>query len=107
MEGIVQVRLKYIQSRLVAMRMVLHVTEEAKKWLAQKGYDPAYGKVASISKLIILGARPLNRLIQRTILNPLAKLLLSGAAHHGQHIVVDADQKGLTLSTTDESPEKE
>ncbi|KAJ9073063.1 chaperone ATPase hsp78 [Entomophthora muscae] len=95
MEGIVQVRLKDIQSRLVEMRMVLHVTEEAKRWLAQKGYEPAYG------------ARPLNRLIQRSILNPLAKMLLSGEARHGQNITVDSDQHELKITTSDPSPEKE
>ncbi|KAI0233792.1 chaperone ATPase hsp78 [Massospora cicadina] len=95
MAAIVQVRLKDIQQRLVPMRMGIHATPAAQSWLAAKGYDPAYG------------ARPLNRLIQRAILNPLAKMLLGGEARHGQTVTVDAGPEGLSITASDPSDVKE
>ncbi|PWN43931.1 P-loop containing nucleoside triphosphate hydrolase protein [Ceraceosorus guamensis] len=66
LRGIVDVRLEEIQKRLSPKRITLEVDEAAKEWLAQKGYDPAYG------------ARPLNRTIQRYLLSPLSKTLIKG-----------------------------
>lgn len=63
---IVDLRIDEIQDRLVDRRIQLQLTDEAKEWLTNNGYEPMYG------------ARPLNRLIKRTILNPMSVLLLKG-----------------------------
>ena len=54
----------------------------AREWLALRGYDPVYG------------ARPLKRLIQKEVLDPLAMRLLSGTLHEGEQVVVDIDPDG-------------
>ncbi|KAI9307449.1 P-loop containing nucleoside triphosphate hydrolase protein [Cunninghamella echinulata] len=64
---IVDVRLKEVQERIKDRRITLDVDEAARNWLGERGYDPA------------LGARPLNRLIQKTLLNPFARLLIDGS----------------------------
>ncbi len=87
---IVELQVSMLSRRLADRRITLTVTEGAREWLAQEGYDPSYG------------ARPLRRLIQREIGDQLAKLLLSGAVRDGQTVVVDAnadaDNPGLVLS---------
>ena len=75
---IVTVQLGHLRDRLAARRLGLIVTPAAEKWLAAKGYDPAYG------------ARPLKRVIQRDIADPLAKELLAGRYAEGATVVVDA-----------------
>ena len=75
---IVTVQLGHLRDRLAARRLALTVTPAAEKWLAAKGYDPAYG------------ARPLKRVIQRDIADPLAKELLAGRYVEGATVVVDA-----------------
>jgi ATP-dependent Clp protease ATP-binding subunit ClpB len=62
------------------------VTESARAWLAETGYDPAYG------------ARPLRRLIQTAIGDPLAKLLISGEVTDGSEVEVDRSAEGLVLT---------
>jgi ATP-dependent Clp protease ATP-binding subunit ClpB len=63
----------------------VELTDEARSYLANAGYDPHFG------------ARPLKRLIQREIQDPLALLLLSGEAQEGHTIVVEAGEAGLAL----------
>lgn len=82
MEGIVEVRLREIQARLKDKHMKLEINSDAKNWLSSNGYDPSYG------------ARPLNRLIQKAILNPLAKMLISGEVQHGETVVIDVNSEG-------------
>ena len=69
------------------------VTENARTWLTENGYDPAYG------------ARPLRRLVQTAIGDPLARMLIGGAVLDGQHVVVDVEpgveESGLALRVTD------
>jgi ATP-dependent Clp protease ATP-binding subunit ClpB len=65
--NIVDIRLQDIQKRIQDRKLVLDIDDGVKDWLGRHGYDPVYG------------ARPLNRLIQHKILNPMAKLLLEGA----------------------------
>ncbi|PKC60494.1 hypothetical protein RhiirA1_539808 [Rhizophagus irregularis] len=67
LRDIVDVRLREVQVRLKDKHIKVDVDEHAKAWLAEKGYDPVYG------------ARPLNRLIQKKILNPLAMCLIEGS----------------------------
>jgi ATP-dependent Clp protease ATP-binding subunit ClpB len=74
---IVEVQLRELARRLASRRLSLIVTEAAKDWLARAGYDPAYG------------ARPLKRLIQRTIGDQLALALLEGKYTDGDTVTVD------------------
>lgn len=83
LESIVTIQLRGLGERLSARRLVLDVTDAAKKWLAERGYEPAYG------------ARPLRRLIQKAIGDQLAKKLLAGEIRDGDTVRVDAQ-------TTDE-----
>ncbi|MGM7647487.1 ATP-dependent chaperone ClpB [Nocardia sp. JW2] len=79
LESIVDINLRQLQKRLSQRRLTLDVTEEAKQWLAVRGYDPAYG------------ARPLRRLIQQAIGDSLAKELLSGTVTDGDTVSVSVD----------------
>jgi ATP-dependent Clp protease ATP-binding subunit ClpA len=78
---VVEVRLKEIQERMVrnGRKIKISVDDEAKQWLAQAGYSPIYG------------ARPLARVIQQELLNPLSKLILQGRIHDGEVARVTAD----------------
>jgi len=76
--GIVDIQLRSLAERLAERRLTLNVTDAAKRWLADRGYDPAYG------------ARPLRRLIQKEIGDKLAKEVLAGAIRDGDTVLVDA-----------------
>jgi ATP-dependent Clp protease ATP-binding subunit ClpB len=78
LEAVVDIQLHGLAKRLADRRLKLEVTEAAKAWLARRGYDPVYG------------ARPLKRLIQRQISDPLALALLEGRYGDGDTVVVDA-----------------
>ncbi len=85
---IVDIQLDLLAARLTARRLGLTVTEAAKAWIARRGYDPVFG------------ARPLKRVIQREIADPLSKLLLQGHYAEGSTVTVDAlnnDSRTLTL----------
>ena len=73
---------------LAARRLTLDVTPAAREWLALGGFDPLYG------------ARPLRRLVQTAIGDPLARLLLGGEVLDGSHVVVDVDPAGEGLVLT-------
>jgi ATP-dependent Clp protease ATP-binding subunit ClpB len=83
---IVDIQLRNVRRRLAERRMELVVTEAAKEYLAQEGFDPVYG------------ARPLKRALQRLLLDPLAIQLLQGNFHEGDHILVDVGDHGLAFS---------
>jgi ATP-dependent Clp protease ATP-binding subunit ClpB len=85
MTGIVAIQLKRLQALLADRKLELPLDERAKEWLAEAGYDPVYG------------ARPLKRVIQRELQNPLASLLLEGRYKPGDVIHVSADKDGLTI----------
>jgi ATP-dependent Clp protease ATP-binding subunit ClpB len=78
LEAVVEIQLSQLAKRLANRRLNLVVTEDAKAWLARKGYDPVFG------------ARPLKRLIQREIADPLALALLEGHYSEGDTVTVDA-----------------
>ena len=90
---IVEIQLARIAKRLTDRRLSLEVTDAARSWLADEGYDPAYG------------ARPLRRLVQREIGDRLARMLLAGEVLDGPKVVVDkADgSEGLTLRAEGEA----
>ncbi len=83
---IVELLLRSLESRLAARRITLAVTPEARAWLADAGYDPAYG------------ARPLRRLIQTAIGDPLARLLIAGDVTDGGAVTVERGEDGLVLA---------
>jgi ATP-dependent Clp protease ATP-binding subunit ClpB len=78
MDVIVDIQLKRLEKLLEARKIRLVLKSDAKSWLAERGYDPAYG------------ARPLKRVIQRHVQDPLSELILSGALGDGDEVVVTA-----------------
>lgn len=80
LRNILDIRLREIDDRLADKRMVLSMTNGAKDVLAELGYDPVYG------------ARPLNRVLQKEVLNPLAMMLIKGQVRDGEHVNVDAEE---------------
>jgi ATP-dependent Clp protease ATP-binding subunit ClpB len=82
---IVDIQLSHLAGRLAARRLTLEVTEEARVWLAERGYDPVFG------------ARPLKRVIQREIGDRLALALLEGRYAEGGTVKVDGGADGLDL----------
>ena len=83
---IVDIQLRGLQLRLAERKLIVTLTDAARDHIADKGYDPAFG------------ARPLKRLIQREIQDPLAMKLLSGEIHDGDTIEIDATGDGLTFT---------
>lgn len=86
--GIVDIQVHQLAERLASRRLDLRVSEDARAWLAERGYDPAYG------------ARPLRRLIQQAIGDQLAKELLAGRIHDGDVVQVNLAEGGDSLSVT-------
>jgi ATP-dependent Clp protease ATP-binding subunit ClpB len=78
---IVDLRLEDLRRQLAERKISLELTETAKEFVLNEGYDPNYG------------ARPLKRAIQRAIQDPLALKILDGEVLHGDHVIVDADKK--------------
>ncbi len=94
LKRIVEIQVRYLQNRLEDKHLVIHLTDRAKEWLAQVGYDPVYG------------ARPLKRAIQRYIEDPLAIKLLEGTFQEGDHILVDFDETKGQLDFRKHFPEE-
>ncbi|HVF13683.1 MAG TPA: AAA family ATPase, partial [Acidimicrobiales bacterium] len=84
-ERIVVIQLRHLRDRLAKRRLGLEVSDEAAAWLARTGYDPVYG------------ARPLKRVIQRHISDPLALALLEGRYAEGDAVRVDLAGDDLVL----------
>ncbi|HYP96155.1 MAG TPA: AAA family ATPase, partial [Mycobacterium sp.] len=82
---IVDIQLQQLAKRLAQRRLTLEVSLPAKKWLAERGFDPLYG------------ARPLRRLIQQAIGDQLAKMLLAGDVHDGDIVPVNVSADGDSL----------
>ncbi|MDD4616461.1 MAG: AAA family ATPase, partial [Alphaproteobacteria bacterium] len=89
MAGIVKVQLEHLRKLLEDRKISLQVTPKALDWLAEAGYDPVYG------------ARPLKRVIQRTLQNPIAQEVLAGKILDGQTVIVDAGKEGVELKIRD------
>jgi ATP-dependent Clp protease ATP-binding subunit ClpB len=86
MATIVDIQLSRLRALLADRKITLDLDATAKDWLANEGYDPVYG------------ARPLKRVIQRSLQNPLAGLLLEGAVREGDTIHVQAGVDGLSIN---------
>jgi ATP-dependent Clp protease ATP-binding subunit ClpB len=86
MVTIVDIQLKRLRALLADRKIDLELDQSALDWLANEGYDPIYG------------ARPLKRVIQRSLQNPLATLLLEGAVHEGEAVRVHAGLEGLVIN---------
>jgi ATP-dependent Clp protease ATP-binding subunit ClpB len=86
MTSIVTTQLQNLHKLLADRKIMLDMTPAALAWLAEAGYDPVYG------------ARPLKRVIQRSLQNPLAQEILSGKILDGQTVMVDAGGDGLVLA---------
>jgi ATP-dependent Clp protease ATP-binding subunit ClpB len=86
MKVIVDIQLHRLRAQLADRKIGLELDQTALDWLANEGYDPVYG------------ARPLKRVIQRSLQNPLATLLLEGAVHEGDTVRVAAGIEGLVIN---------
>jgi len=86
MAVIVDIQLARLRDMLADRKIALHLDQRATDWLAEAGYDPVYG------------ARPLKRVIQRSLQNPLAQKLLEGAIRDSSTVEVSATRDGLVLS---------
>jgi ATP-dependent Clp protease ATP-binding subunit ClpB len=85
MDGIVTIQLKRLEKRLAGRKIMLELDAAARTWLADEGYDPVFG------------ARPLKRVIQRALQDPLAERILSGAVRDGETVTVSAGPEGLIV----------
>ena len=85
MGGIVEIQLGLLAKRLAARKITLDLDDAAKDWLASEGYDPVFG------------ARPLKRVIQRSLQDPLAEMILAGEVKDGARVVVSAGADGLII----------
>ena len=86
MTGIVDIQLARLLAMLAERKIALDLDDQARTWLADKGYDPVYG------------ARPLKRVIQRELQNPLASLILEGKIGDGDTVTVSAGAEGLAIN---------
>ena len=89
MASIVEIQLRHLRNLLEDRRIALTLDGEAVEWLAAKGYDPAYG------------ARPLKRVIQSELQDPLAEKILSGEIHDGMDVSVTAASDRLQFSASE------
>ena len=86
MDGIVEIQLSGLRRLLGARDVTLELDRAARQWLAEAGFDPAYG------------ARPLKRVIQRALQNPLAGLIIEGKLRDGDTVHVTAGEAGLVIN---------
>ena len=87
MGGIVDIQFKRLADLLQDRKIILELDPRARTWLAEKGYDPAYG------------ARPLKRVIQKAVQDPLADGILAGRFHDGETIHISASVDGLVFGS--------
>jgi len=89
MDRIVEIQIERLMKLLAERKIVIKLDAKAKGWLAQTGYDPVYG------------ARPLKRVIQRSLQDPLAKMILEGEISDGEIVKVSAGKRGLIINGTE------
>jgi ATP-dependent Clp protease ATP-binding subunit ClpB len=88
MAPIVEIQVARVQKLLTDRKIVLELSEAAKKWLGRVGYDPVYG------------ARPLKRAVQRYVQDPLADMILSGKVPDGSKVAIDEGDGELAMTIT-------
>ncbi len=88
MGRIVDIQMEHLKKLLEDRKITIVLEPKAREWLAEKGYDPAYG------------ARPLKRAIQKAVQDPLAELILSGRIKDGEKVAVSAGKQGLVFNGT-------
>jgi ATP-dependent Clp protease ATP-binding subunit ClpB len=86
MGRIVDIQMQRLAKLLEDRKIALTLEPKGREWLADKGYDPAYG------------ARPLKRVIQKSVQDPLAELILSGKIKDGEKVVISAGKQGLVFN---------
>jgi ATP-dependent Clp protease ATP-binding subunit ClpB len=86
MGRIVDIQMTRLQKLLDDRKIVIKLESSARDWLAEKGWDPAYG------------ARPLKRVIQKTVQDPLAEMILAGTIKDGEKVTISGDKLGLTFN---------
>ena len=86
MTRIVDIQMMRLQKLLEDRKITIALDASAREWLADKGWDPAYG------------ARPLKRAIQKAVQDPLAEMILVGAIKDGEKVAVSAGKQGLTFN---------
>jgi ATP-dependent Clp protease ATP-binding subunit ClpB len=86
MTKIVDIQMRRLAKLLEDRKMTIQLEASAREWLAEKGWDPAYG------------ARPLKRVIQKSIQDPLAEMILAGSVKDGEKVVISAGKQGLTFN---------
>jgi len=86
MTKIVDIQMTRLVKLLEDRKITLELEPAAREWLADKGWDPAYG------------ARPLKRVIQKSVQDPLAEMILSGRVKDGEKVVISAGKQGLTFN---------
>ena len=85
MGAIVDIQMARLQKLLDERKITIELDDAARSYLADKGYDPAYG------------ARPLKRTIQKLVQDPLAEMILAGKVKDGTHLPVSATASGLII----------
>ncbi|WP_428408081.1 ATP-dependent chaperone ClpB [Hyphococcus sp.] len=86
MDQIVDIQVARLQKLLADRKITLDLDDKARHWLGDNGYDPVYG------------ARPLKRVIQKKLQDPLAELILSGEIGDGETLAISTDENGLTIN---------
>ena len=86
MSRIVDIQMTRLQKLLDDRKITLTLEPSAREWLAEKGWDPAYG------------ARPLKRVIQKSVQDPLAEMILAGTVKDGEKVEVSAGPQGLSFN---------
>jgi ATP-dependent Clp protease ATP-binding subunit ClpB len=86
MDGIVEIQVAFLRALLDDHKIALNIDMSAQAWLADTGYDPVYG------------ARPLKRVIQKALQNPLASLILEGKVGEGETVHISAGDGGLMIN---------
>ena len=94
MDAIVDIQMARLQKLLVDRKITLELSKEAREWLADKGYDPAYG------------ARPLKRVIQKSVQDPLAEAILAGDIVDGEDVPITVGPGSLMLGAVPGVKEK-
>jgi len=86
MTKIVDIQMRRLSKLLEDRKIEIKLEPAAREWLAEKGWDPAYG------------ARPLKRVIQKSIQDPLAEMILAGHVKDGEKVTISAGKQGLTFN---------